>query len=235
MKSKGRKLHAKAAEEREKGNFSLSLDYNDKALFAYDAEDDSLGFAEGVACRSITLRVYADLHDNRRILILAKYEMMGAVAIARESGKKQALAMPLYNLAKLQEGLGELQDAVSTYEEAVKNIENNPPERHNRPSILADMNVHMATCGYRTGDKKALERAEKALNKLEEAEEPSTYNKDVWLSGGYMRIADVLRKDNPGKAKEYMQKAEQIIDVSPKLKLRKQQWQKLNSTMFISS
>ena len=227
MDSKGRKLHAKAAQAREKGNFRQSLDFNDKALFAYDDENDSLGFAETVACRSITLRVYARLHDNRRTLTLAKYEMMGAVAIARESENLEALAMPLYNLAKLQEDLGELRSAIATYKEAVENIKNNPPERHNRPSILADMKIHMATCEYKAGDKTALERAEKALHELKEV--------DVWLSGAYMRIADMLKKDNPEKANEYLQKASAIIDANPKLILRKQQWEKLHDTIFISS
>ncbi len=230
MDSKGRRLHAKAAQEREKGNFSESLDFNDKALFAYDKENDSLGFAEGIACRSITLRVYANLHDNRRILILAKYEMMGAVAIAKESENKEALVMPLYNLAQLQEDLGELQVAIRTYKEAVEAMENNPPERHSRPSILANMKLHLATCEYKTGDKTALERAKKALHEIEEAEEPTTYNKDVWISGGYMRIANVLRKDNVEKANEYLQKAKEIIDANPKLILRKQQWDKLNAS-----
>ncbi len=230
MDSKGRKLHAKAAQEREKGNFSKSLDFNDKALFAYDTDNDPLGFAEGIACRSITLRVYANLHDNRRILTLAKYEMMAAVAIAKESGKKESLAMPLYNLAKLQEDLGELQDAVHTYKQAVDNMENNPPERHKNPSVLADMQAHMTTCEYKAGDKTALERAKKALSVLEEAEEPNAYNKDVWITGGYMKIADVLRKDDPKKAREYLQKAKQIIDANPDLELRKKQWEKLNAS-----
>jgi tetratricopeptide (TPR) repeat protein len=116
VESEGRQLHAQAANAREEGRFKESLDFNDKALFAYDAENDTLGFAEGIACRSITLRVYAYEHNNSRgILTLAKYEMMGSVVIARESGNKEALALPLYNLAKLQEDLGEIPEAVASY------------------------------------------------------------------------------------------------------------------------
>ncbi len=66
MQSKARLLHAKAAKAREEGKFTDSLDLNDKALFAYDAENDALGFAEGIACRSITLRTYAYEHGNSK-------------------------------------------------------------------------------------------------------------------------------------------------------------------------
>lgn len=232
MESKGRSLHSQAAEAREKGEFAKSLDFNDQALIEYDAEDDPLGFAEGIGCRSITLRVYANLHDSRRILTLAKYEMMAAVDIAKESGDKKALAMPLYNLAELQEDLGEYASAVKTYKEAIKNMQNNPPERHNRPSILADIKVHMTTCEYKAGDKSALERAEKALRELEEAEEPSRYNKDVWVSGGYMRIADAIRKDNPDKAKDCLKRAKEIIYANPELTLREQQLKKLAAKLI---
>src|SRR5690349_17430234 len=126
MNSKGRELHSEAAKARETEHFTESLTFNDDALFAYDEDNDSLGFSEGIACRSITLRVYANLHNSKRILTLAKYEMMASVDLARQSGIKESLALPLYNLAQLQEDLGELEEAVKSYREAVENMEHNP-------------------------------------------------------------------------------------------------------------
>lgn len=228
MESKGRTLHAEAAKARESEQFTQSLTFNDDALFAYDADNDALGFSEGIACRSITLRVYANLHDSKRILTLAKYEMMASVELARQSGKAEALPLPLYNLAQLREDLGEYDDAVRDYREAVDSMEKNPPEAHNRPSILANMRVHMTTCEYKAGDKTAMERAKQALRELEEAEEANKYNKDVWVSGGYMRLADVIKADSPDEARDYLAKAKGIIDSNPDLTLRKKQWEKLS-------
>lgn len=230
MESEGRKLHAQAAQAREAGQLAKSLDFNDQALFAYDAADDALGFAEGIACRSITLRVYANQHDSTRVLTLAKYEMMASVAIARDSGNKEALALPLYNLAQVQEDLGEISEAVSTYKEAVATMQNNPPETHNHSSVLATMRVHLATCEYKAGDKTVVQRAEDALHKLENANEPNKYSRDVWISGGYMRLADILREEEPERAETYLKKAKEIIDANPALFLRKKQWDKLSST-----
>lgn len=225
MDNKGRKLHAQAAQAREKGEFLESLDFNDQALLTYDADNDALGFAEGIACRSITLRVYANLHNSKRILTLVKFEMLAAVAIARESEDKQALILPLYNLAQVQEDLSEIHDAVKTYKESLDIISS--LANLSSPSQIANMKVHMAVCEYKAGDKAALERALHVLQQLEEANEQNKYNKDVWISGGYMRLANALRADNISQAKEYLQKAKEIIGANPELIVRKQQWEKL--------
>jgi hypothetical protein len=84
----------------------------------------------------------------------------------------------------------------------------------------------MAVCAYQNGDKSALERAESALHELENADEQK-YEKDVWMSGGYMKIAEAIYPDDAGRAKEYLSKAKQIIDENPDLKLRKLQLEKL--------
>jgi tetratricopeptide (TPR) repeat protein len=231
MNSKGRALHDEAAKAREEERFTESLTFNDDALFAYDADNDALGFSEGIACRSITLRVYANLHDSKRILTLAKYETMASVDLARQSGVAEALTLPLYILAQLKEDLGEYVDAVKDYREAVEGMGKNPSETHNRPSVLANMKVHMTTCEYKAGDKTALERAEQALQELKDSEEPTRYNKDVWVSGAYMRLADAIIVDKPDEAREYLVKAKEIIDSNPDLIIRKKQWEKLSSAI----
>lgn len=230
MESEGRRLHALAAEAREKEQFFDSLDFNDQALIAYDAAGDDAGYAEGLACRSITLRVYANLHESTRILTSAKYEMMGSVAIAQKCGDPTALAMPLYNLAQLHEDLEEYDDAVKVYSEALNSMQSNPPERHNRPAVVANMKMHMTTCEYKAGDTTALERAYRALADLEAAEDEDSYNRDVWLSGAHGRLAEILRTVDPEKAREHLQKSKDIIDANPQLTIRKKQWEKLAAT-----
>lgn len=228
MLSKGRILHAKAAKARETEKFIESLTFNDDALFAYDKDNDSLGFSEGIACRSITLRVCAGLHHSKRLLTLAKYEMMASVDLARQSGIAEALPIPLYNLAQILEDLGEYDHALKHYREAVEVMKENPPETHNRPSVLLNMNMHLAVCSYKAGDKKSLQQAKLMLSELEKAHETNKFNKDVWVSGGYMRLAEAIKADNPDVAKDYLTKAKEIIDLNPDLTLRKKQWEKLS-------
>lgn len=231
MISNARELHAKAAKAREEEQFHESLSFNDEALFAYDSEGDALGFAEGLGCRSITLRVYANLHGSKRLLVLAKHEMTAAVQIVRSANDPSALPMPLFNLACVLEDLGELDEAGEAYKEAVENIETNPPAEHNKVSVKANMHVHMEVCLYKNGDESALLRAEESLNALENSDESDAYAKDVWVSGGYMRLAKALIDKDAVKARGYLAKAKQIIDANPTLTLRKKQWDQLSSLL----
>lgn len=244
MESEGRRLHGLAAQARESGDHLKSPQFSDEAMLAYQKDKDALGLAELLADRSIAFRHLFDNTQDRNFLLIAKHEILTAVEIAEASGEKQALALPYFNLAKIYETLDQLPEAVNNYRKAVDNLTNNPPEPHNRAAIVADFKVHLETCSYKNGDKSALERAEQALQELEQVpvlsdedfeaagkkldyNQEVKYNKDVWLSGGHMRIAEMLRKDNPQKAKEHLQKAKEIIDANPELKLRLGQWEKL--------
>lgn len=244
MDSRGRQLHGLAAQARERGDSLESLKLNDEALLAYQAEGDKLGFAEVLADRVIVLGHLCDKTNDRNFLILAKNTARASVEIAEESRNKTAFAIPYFNLAKTQVALGEYKNAMESYQKAVDNIINNPPQSNNRASIVADFKAHMETTAYKAGDKSALERAERALGDLEQIpvvndtdyeakdkqlafNEEVSYNKNVWLSGTHMRIAEMLKEDNPSKAKEHLAKAKEIIDSDERLKIRKSQWKKL--------
>ena len=230
MESTGRRIHALEEKARESGNPLEALKYSDEAMLAYQKEGDTLGFAEILSARVITLRHLNQETGDNNYLILAKHTAQASVDIARESGDKSSLVLPLLNLGNVQEKLGEIDEAVKNFKESVELMESNPPQLHNRPSVLANLKVHLTTCEYKTGDKSALERAEQALLELEQSEEPTKYNKDVWLSGAHMRIAAMLKSDNPVKAKEHLQKAREIIDRNQELTIRKKQWEKLSAS-----
>ncbi|MFH0937098.1 MAG: hypothetical protein V1808_02305 [Candidatus Daviesbacteria bacterium] len=230
MEQDGRTLHMQAAEAREKGNFLGSLEFIDQATIAYQKQGDKLGMAEVRAEGFLNyLHLYRET-DDHSFLILARHAAEEGVEIAKESGDKTALALPEFNLGKAQEALGKYQLAVQTYKQALEDLINNPPAIQRvdeRPAMVDDVKVHLATTEYKNGDKSALERAEEALKDMEGAAELSDYNKNVWLSGGHMRIAEILREDNSQKAKEHLEEAKKIIDSDERLKLRKQQWKKL--------
>lgn len=64
-------------------------------------------------------------------------------------------------------------------------------------------------------------------NNILEFNQEISYNFHVWLSGAHMRIANVLKTDDPSKAREHLEKAKQIIDSDSRLTLRSKQWEKL--------
>lgn len=231
MESAARQILGKANQAREDGDFEQALIFNDQAVLAFQAEGDLLGLAEAQSYRSLTFRHLYEKTNDKNFLLIGKGAARTGVEIAEGSGSKESLAIPYFNLAKAYDDLGELDEAIENYRKAVENITNNPPAIHNRPTIVADFKVHLATSEYRNGDKSALERAEQALKELEDAETGvDTYNKPVWLSGAHMRIAQMLKEDDPQKAKEHLEKAKEIVDSDKTLTLRKEQLEKLVST-----
>jgi tetratricopeptide (TPR) repeat protein len=208
--------HSQAEQAREQGRFLDALKLTDEALVLYQEENNLSGVAEIFASRSITLRHLFDKSGEKAYLVLAKHEMMAAVEISPG-------VMPLYNLAKVEETLGELLEAIENYKKAISEFLKNPPPQHNRPGVLLDIKINLAIAEFRNGDNQAETRIVDLLNELEKTEEPK-YNKDVWVSGGYMKLAEIT------KNKDYLQKAKEIIDANPELSLRKIQWQKLSES-----
>lgn len=220
---KGRKLHKLANDEIEHGDINEGLHLCDEAAAAYEKDKDYLGQAEALAQKVIGYRHLARKSRNNDFLMLAEGTAKEAVRVSEKAGL-EASTLPLFNLAMVQEELGEFKEAVQNYRKAA---ERPLPIRHNNPAYRANMQVNLAACEYKTSDKDALVRAEEWLGKLEAAEHPDKYEYDVWLSGGHMRIADAIYKDNPQKAGKHLEAARGIIDSNPQLNLRREQFTEL--------
>ena len=231
MNQDGKLLHKKAEDAREKEKFLDALQFSDQATIAYQKEGNVLGFAEVLSSRFLTLRHLFEQTQDKNFMILAKHTVMAAVEIAKNSNDPKALAIPLFNLGKAHQTLSEYDLAISTFKEAIANMIENPPKEHNRSSVITEMIIHLSVCEYKNGDKSALERAEKALIDLATSNEPDKYSKDVWMSGGYMDIAEMLKQDDQDKAKHALNRAKEIIDSNPKLTLRKKQLEKVSKEL----
>jgi len=229
--SKGRQLHAQALQLREQKEFLESLKVGEEALVEYAEDNDTLGFAELLTLQAKTYLHIYDVTNYKPYLLLAKRIGQTAVDIVEESGQNEAKALPYFNLGKISEDAGDLELAVESFRKAVQLMEDFPPERHNRKSVLADFKNHLATAEYQTGDKTALEKAEESIKDLETSNDASDYEKHVWLSGAHMRIAKMLQDDDKEKAQGHLKKAREIIDADPELIIRQEQWEKLNSQL----
>lgn len=240
MLSKGRQLHQQSAEAREfESDFLKALQISEAALLAYQEDGDMLGMAESVADRSVTFRhLYAKTND-KSFLIRARAELQASLDISKLTNNPEATTLPLYNLGKVEESLGNYPEAVRFYKEALATLNVDPNQTkldpnnpaHHRPAQLYDMQVHMSYAEYKNGDKSAKDRMIEALDSLEAVEEEDPFNKDTWVSGGYLSLAEMLQADQPEEAHKYLAKAKQIIDANPKLILRAKQLAELSKAI----
>lgn len=90
---------------------------------------------------------------------------------------------------------------------------------------VGDWTAHLGEAMYRNGKKE--EGKQKILEGVKIIEERSSqidsFLRNVWVSGAYLRLAKLLRNDDPAESQKYLKMAQEIIDGDPRLVIRKQQ------------
>lgn len=229
---RGRVIHGKAEHEREAGNFLEALKLTDEAMIMYQEDDDLFGLCDVLSSRFLTLRHLYEKTNSDVYLIIAKKTVEAAYEIAQKKALTDGSFTPAFRLAQAHHTLNELPEAINLYLQAINLFENHPPKEHNRPAVLADMKGQLAIAEYKNGDEAALDRAMEALSDLMNSDEPQ-YNKDVWVSGAHMKIAEAVATKDPESARVHLNKAHEIISANPELVLRKGQLAKLRQKLSL--
>jgi tetratricopeptide (TPR) repeat protein len=216
--SKGTQFLSDTNTQREAEQYLESLISSDKAIVALQEEGNTGKIAETYSARSITFIHLHNKTKDKMYLVLARSAASVAVDIARLDGDKSELAIPLLGLGRIHTKLEEHQKATKYYQEALENMSGLPP------AVVADTKIHLAASQYKTGDESAIDRLKQALSELESADHDS-YEKNVWVSGAYMKLAELLN------SKDYLTKAKEIIDSDPRLAIRLKQWTVLSETL----
>lgn len=223
----GKAIHIQEEKAREAGNFLEALKLSDEATLLYQKEGDIVGLSEIQAARfEIFKQLYLET-DDRNYLVLGKMAAKSGVDIARKSENQKALSIPLFAYGKALHLKGKHDKAIEAFREAIDTL---PSSHQNRPSVLADMKIHLAICEYINGDVSAIDRAQVAISELQNTEEQK-YEKDVWISGGYLKLAEAISQKDNVKSKDFLEKARSIIDTNPDLILRKKQLDRLTSKL----
>lgn len=217
----GKSLHLKAEKARENEEFLEALKLADEALLQYQKEGDIVGFCEVLCARFITFQLLYEETNDRNYLIIGKFSAKSAVKIARKSEKPEALALPLFHLANAYLLLQKYDKALEKYQEALDALPQSP---YNRPSVLANIKIFKGTAAFKNGDKEAIKEVEEAVKELEMADEEK-YAKDVWVSGGYLKLAEAL------SSRDYLEKARSIIEANPELKIRRKQLARIEAKL----
>ncbi len=223
----GRKLHAEAEHLREGGSIQEALLKIRSAQFSYIKDGDLLGLAEALASEVLAYRHLGEGTGHKEYLDFALRAARLSVEFAEKSGQKEALALPYHTLGKVLEDLNNWEEAKTYQEKAIGVMINNPPPQHNRPAYINEMRIHWLSDRYMCGEKEALSELDKVLAELEADQTEPKYNRDVWLSGGFMSKATILKNDNPVGARKAFVKAGEIIKSNPDLKLRREQWDRM--------
>jgi tetratricopeptide (TPR) repeat protein len=217
--------HHQAEEAREYQDYQVALELAVDSELSYDEAGDLIGFSEVQSSKALTYRQLFKVSKSGHFLILAKHLALAAVEVARASGIKEALAIPVFNLAKVYEEVGELDQAIKLYEESLLHITKNPPIHHDRDAVKLDFKLHLLIARMRNGESDLEEKIVELIHNLEADEKESDYNKKVWTSGAYLKLAEILRDF------KYLDEARKIIDSDERLELRNIEWQDLSNEL----
>lgn len=224
MNNDVRGLLMQAEQVRERGDFKRSLELLGDAVIAAFEEKKEEKLVDALSSQALVYRHLYDKTKAKNYLVLAQHASFGAVELAKNSNDPTLLSIALYNLGKVLESNGELDEALKNYIEAVS-------QKVDRPAMISEMKTRLAVLEFRNGDKDAMGRFESALSDLKSAEDRDNYALAVWQSGAYMHMADALIDSDKAKAKQLLDEAEKIIASDMRLKLRKEQLAKLKAKL----
>ncbi|QQS38925.1 hypothetical protein IPM62_06120 [Candidatus Woesebacteria bacterium] len=232
---RGRKLHNEAEIAREKKqDFIKSLQILDEAILVYEKDGDLQGFSEALQSRSSVFKHLYQQTGDAAFLVVAKHDSLAGVEIAESLTDKSALAMSYRGAAKVFEQLLDWENAQKYFQMAVKAFAQNPPKENARPAVLYDMKAHLGYATFMFRQKKiGLKIINDAIKNLLNDLTEEKYNRDVWLSGAYMRLATMLWYTDKNKAKTSLDQAEAIINSNSDLTLRSSQLKKLKSKLGV--
>jgi len=211
MKHQANQPHQQAEQSREYQDYQVALELAVDSEFSYDEAGDIIGLSEVQATKALTYRQLFKSSKTGYFLVLAKHAALAAVEIANNSGIKEALAIPVFNLAKVYEEIGELDQAIKLYEEALKHIADNPPVHQDREAVKLDFKAHLLIARLSNGERGIEAEIVETLNKIEADNKESKYNKNVWVSGGYLKMAEILKEF------KYLDIARKIIESDERL------------------
>ncbi len=207
---------------RERGQLPQALKILGQAVNAAAKEKDFIRMITALGERGLVWKHFHLETKDRAFLVLARKDIEAMQLISELKSvdiKRHTISFLLGQTDML---LGDFKNAIINFRKALRIFKGLSSEK-------GDWRYHLGEAYYKAGDK---EKGKKTIFEgIEEikkgSEEAPKFLCNVWLSGAFMRLADLLRLDEPKEAKKYLGQAEDIIDKTKGLVMRRRQLQRL--------
>lgn len=218
--------HVEAEVARENDELVKALTLIEEALVAYQKEGDYEGFSQALQSRVLTYKHLFLLTKDNVFAILAKKDAEASLEITLEHKIENRIGSCYFRLGEVAMLFENYKSAVEDYQKALDTYTGSNSEK-------GDYRYHLGTALGKMGQ---LEEAKKimlqGLSEIQENRgEVDPFLTHVWESGCYMRLAELLKNEDLDKAKEYLAKAQDIIDSDHKLVIRKRQLEEFKKTL----
>lgn len=214
----GTELHKEADKVREEGKSLLAIDLYNQAIVRYQEAKDYASIMGALTGRLLSWKHLFYKTEDKIYAIFVKKEAETMLEVA----KAYDLLDRLYLIHYLN-GTSAilLKDYSSAEIEFSQAIELYPSENAEK----GDWRAHLGDAMYRNGKKeegkKTILEGVKIIK--ERSSQIDSFLFNVWVSGAYLRLAKLLRIDDPAESQLFFNQAREIIDSDNRLVIRKQQ------------
>lgn len=215
-------FHKESEIAREQDKHLDALKLIEEAIIGYQKENNTRGFTKALQSRVLIYKHLFLLTKDKGFATLARKDAEASLEIAQEKNLSDILSSCYFRVGEIATIEEDFDKAIEYYSKALEFYEGTKAEE-------GDYRYHLGTVLYIHGEKEEGKKAMlRGLREIQDnRNQVDSFVANVWESGCYMRLAEVLREDEPEKAKKYLELAKKIIDSDERLIIRKRQWEKL--------
>lgn len=216
--SPARELHNQADVLREQAQHVESIKLLDEAIILYQKDHDYEKIAGALLSRLLNYKHLTLQTHDEVFLQMTKRDGELSLWIAEKYGFRDLLGSCHFHLGEVAMLAKDYPGAIEQFKLALEHFKGPDTER-------GDYRYHLGEALYRGGQKG--EGKQTMLIGLKEiqdnADKVSPFLAHIWESGCDLKLADLLREDEPAEARHYLEAARKIIDSDDKLVIRKKQ------------
>ncbi|MDO8620828.1 MAG: hypothetical protein Q7R31_00895 [Candidatus Levybacteria bacterium] len=218
-------FHHKANVAREEDKHLEALKLMEEALIEYSRKNDNSGIAMAIADRALIYKHLFLLSSQKAFALLMKKDAQACLDIAQNFSLRELYGVAYFRLGEADMLFGDYEKAAGNYRKSLENYFGTNAEK-------GDFKYHLGEAVYKTGKKEeGMRLLLKGLKEIQEnKDEVNDFVAHVWESGCYMRLAELLKEDNPSQAKMYLKKAQEIAESDEKLIIRRRQISELGKS-----
>lgn len=218
LTASGLEVQQEADKVREEGRSLIAIDLYNQAIVLYQKEKDFSNMLGALTGRLLSWKHLFYATEDKIYALFVKKEAELMLDVAQEYN----LLARLY-LIHFLNGTSALllNDYNSAEKEFSKAVELYPTEHAEKGDWIA----HLGDAMYRNGKK---EEGQKTILRgveiiKDRASQIDSFLFNVWVSGAYLRLAKLLKTDNPEESQCFLARSKAIIDSDDRLVIRKQQ------------
>jgi len=210
-------FHRLSNEYREQDRLFLAKIFGHIAIIFYKINQEFIGLSDVYQSLVLVYKHKFLLSQNNTYIKLAQNYAQKSLNLS-QSKKLNNLHTCYFRLGEIEMLKNNFSSAINYFQKALKFYPKNNSEK-------GSYQYHLGEAQYRHGDKKV--GLNNLLNGLEIIQEnkskTDSFLINVWQSGCLMRLAELLRKDNPSQSQKYLSQADKIISNDSRLIIRKRQ------------